>query len=152
MNKYSNSKIYKLVCNNTGLIYYGSTIQPLAQRKSGHKKDHIKFLNNKCSFMTSFKIIEEGNYDIILVEELSCENREQLESRERFYIDNNICVNKNIPGRTSDEKRIAYLLQKREHYINNKEQRIERSKKYYEANKEKISLRKKELYKSKKID
>jgi hypothetical protein len=146
MNKYNNSKIYKLVCNNTGLIYYGSTIQPLHQRKCGHKKDYKKFLNKKCNYITSFKIIEGGNYDIILVEEISCENREQLEAKERFYIDNNICVNKNIPARTIEEKRLLYLLQKKEHYDNNKEEMIERSKKYYEANKEKISLRKKELY------
>lgn len=33
MNKYENGKIYRLVCNITGLNYYGSTCQPLHKRK-----------------------------------------------------------------------------------------------------------------------
>ena len=29
MEKYQKGKIYKIVCNKTGLVYIGSTIQPL---------------------------------------------------------------------------------------------------------------------------
>jgi predicted GIY-YIG superfamily endonuclease len=37
MNKYQQGKIYKIVCNETGDIYIGSTIEPtLARRLAKH--------------------------------------------------------------------------------------------------------------------
>ena len=42
MVKYENGKIYKIVCNKTGLIYYiGSTVKALYDRLSQHKYDYI---------------------------------------------------------------------------------------------------------------
>ena len=34
-NKYTNSKIYKIICNITGDTYYGSTYQTLPKRLKG---------------------------------------------------------------------------------------------------------------------
>jgi predicted GIY-YIG superfamily endonuclease len=62
--KYDNGKIYKLIDNTNGNIYIGSTIQSLANRKSKHKQDTIKRIN-KCQ---SKSIINNGDYDIILIE------------------------------------------------------------------------------------
>jgi fibrillarin-like rRNA methylase len=53
--------------------------------------------------MTSFKILENDNYEIVLVEILETETKQELHQRERFYIENNDCVNKNIPTRTKKE-------------------------------------------------
>ena len=50
-----------------------------------------------------------NNTDIILVESYPCENKNELHSRERYYIENNNCVNKIIPTRTSKEFKKEYL-------------------------------------------
>jgi hypothetical protein len=80
-----NGKIYKLECYTTGLIYIGSTIQPLIQRLQGHKRDYNYYLNGK-NYITSFEIIENKNYNIILLEEYPCDNKEQLHAKEAEYI------------------------------------------------------------------
>ena len=103
---YSNSKIYKLVCNQTGLTYYGSTTQPLYKRKHQHEVAYKRFTEGKLGpHYKAFEILEKGDYVVVLVEEFSCENKEQLQRRERFHIENNECVNKNIPTRTKQEWR-----------------------------------------------
>jgi transcription-repair coupling factor (superfamily II helicase) len=83
--------------------------------------------------VSSFKIIENNNYDIILVEEFPCQNKDQLHARERFFIENTECVNKYIPTRTP-----------KEYYEDHKEKISERWKQYYETNKEKLNEKKKE--------
>ena len=97
---YTKSKIYKIVCNETGETYYGSTVQTLATRLSKHKNN---FKIGKKT--TSIQIIERDNYVIVLCEEYPCKNKEQLLSRERFWIENNECVNKQIPIRYETEKK-----------------------------------------------
>jgi hypothetical protein len=101
---YKNAKIYKIVDNTNGNIYVGSTCKKLCQRIALHRASYKNYLNGKYNFVTSFKIIENGDYDIILLEEVKdCENKEQLNARERFYIESLDCVNKTIPGRTKKE-------------------------------------------------
>jgi hypothetical protein len=115
MKDYSKGKIYKIVCNKTGLIYIGSTCEPtLARRLATHVGDYRRWINGKHNFITSFKIIEGGSYDIILVEESPCESKDQLHARERRYIETIECVNKVIPTRSMKE----YT---KEYYENNKE-------------------------------
>ena len=106
MVNYNNGKIYKIVCNVTGDIYIGSTTKEyLSQRLTTHRNNYTKYLNGKYCFVTSLKALENDNYDIILLENVNCTNRDELRSRERFYIENNKCVNKVIPGRTDQENR-----------------------------------------------
>ena len=136
MNKYNNSKIYKIVCNETNQIYYGSTIQPLYKRINDHKKAYRRYLNNKFHYLTSFEIIKNNNFNIILVENINCETKEELEKKERIYIDSNDCINKYRPSRTHKE----YKLEHKEHLDSLR-------KIYYEENKEEISNRRKEKYK-----
>jgi len=136
-----NGKIYKLVCNSTGLVYFGSTQNTLSRRKSAHKANY----KNGKKYTTAFKIMEGDNYDIILVEELEIDNIEQLRMRERYYIENFDCVNKTYPTRTRQE----YIEANREHIVdvnksyreNNKELLIEINKKYRENNKDAIKAR-----------
>ncbi len=154
MNKYNNAKIYRLVCNITGLNYYGSTVQPLHKRKMDHKYAYDDYLKTGKIKYTSKKIIEGCNYDIILVEEFNCDNKNQLEARERHYIDNNECVNKVIPTRTIKEYREANKEKKKEtdkqYREANKEIIFEKKKQYREANKEAIVKHKKETYEANK--
>jgi hypothetical protein len=166
MTDYTRAKIYKIVDNTTDNIYIGSTCEPtLARRLAKHVNDYNCYKNGKGHNVTSFEIIKIGNYNIILIENVQCNNRDELRSRERFYIDSLPCVNKNIPGRKMNEylelNREKIKLQKKEYYnINkekikekileyyniNKEKIIEYKKEYRESNKEKINLQKKEYY------
>ena len=103
MPNYANSKIYKLVSFNLPeLPYYGSTVQTLCKRKGGHVSDFKKFGFN-VGGCTSRIVIDAGDYEIIWVEDFPCENKDQLKARERYYIENRVCVNKNVPGRTEKE-------------------------------------------------
>ena len=77
MPNYSNGKIYHIVCNLTGEIYYGSTVQRISMRMGTHRK------NKDCC---SKQIIERGDYHYGLVEDYKCENKEQLLMRESFFI------------------------------------------------------------------
>jgi hypothetical protein len=126
--RYQNGKIYKIVSNITGDVYYGSTIQSLKRRLIKHKVDYKKYLNGKYHYVTSFKIIENGDYDIHLVENYRCLNKKQLESIERVYIENYKCINKYIPTRTN-----------KEYYQDNKQEINKYKTDWYFENKERIS-------------
>jgi hypothetical protein len=153
MDRYKNGKIYKIVCNVTGKVYIGSTCKKtLAHRLAQHRADYKRFLDKKTEkYMTSFKVLENNNYSIILMEEYPCETKEQLLAQERYYIENNECVNKYIPNRTIKEyyeaNKEQILEQQKEYYETNKEQISEYQKEYYEANKEQISEYQKEYQK-----
>ena len=82
--RYINGKIYKLVSNVTGDVYYGSTILSLEDRELRHKSDYKRYLQGKKNYVTSFKIIETGNFKIKLVEAYACLCRSQLEAIERI--------------------------------------------------------------------
>ena len=128
-------KIYKLV--GSGLTYYGSTKAPLGTRKSQHNCDYNNFLLGKKGYITAYDIIEKGDFDIELVEDNI--EKEQLLTREGFYIKNNECVNKRIAGRTAQE----YYKDNEEKIKTYKSQwskdNRERIKEKYHENKEEIN-------------
>ena len=104
MNKYNDSKIYKIVDHTTGNIYVGSTKQKyLSQRLENHRRKYKSCLQGYQDYTSSFKILENGNYDIVLLENVNCETKDQLFKRERFYIESLECVNKTTAGRTKKE-------------------------------------------------
>jgi hypothetical protein len=150
MNKYQNGKIYEIFDKDDleAPGYFGSTCRTLKVRKACHKNKYTSFLNGKHNYVTSFEIIREGNWDIKLIENFPCETNTELERREGFYIRNNPCVNKVVPGRTNKEycednkeKRAEYLKQFREQY---KEKRAKLDKEKYERDKERILARNRE--------
>ena len=154
MPNYQNGKIYKLVCNITNKIYYGSTTLKLYKRKVDHVSKYKRFLEKKTHYVTSFEIIQGGDFDIVLIENIKCEDKSQLHEREKFYIKNNECVNKNIPGRTVNEyyqdNKVLIHEQKKEYYEDNKEVIKEQIKEYRENNKDAIKEYKKEYYEANK--
>jgi hypothetical protein len=127
---YQRGKIYKIVCNTTGLTYYGSTIEPtLARRLSSHNINYNAWKKGLRKYMTtSGTILENNNYEIVLVELYPCNSKDELHKRERFYIENNECVNKFIPTRTDHE-----------YYEDHKEEKKEYNKKYNEEHKQEIN-------------
>jgi len=119
--------IYKLYCLTSGLAYYGSTINPVEIRLIGHKYNPTT---------SSDLIIKNNNYKIEVLEEFDFNNKTELLNREKFYILNNDCVNKNIPLRTKQE---WYLDNNYKDKLRNdyNETRKEKKKEYYIANKAK---------------
>ena len=144
MVNYENGKIYKLVNDELNLTYYGSSCNELRKRLNAHKS---KAKDKKC---TSYKLFESGSVKIYLVEKFSCNDKMELNQRERFYIENNECVNKFIPCRTRKEwdenNKEKILLQCKEYKEDNKEKIKEYQKEYKEDNKEKLKQYKKEYY------
>eukprot|EP00732_Lithocolla_globosa_P002387 Lithocolla_globosa_v1_NODE_1547_length_2493_cov_371.285773.p2 type:complete len:165 gc:universal NODE_1547_length_2493_cov_371.285773:2001-1507(-) len=136
MNRYQNGKIYKLVSNETADVYYGSTCMSLAKRLSCHKSAWKSNQDGKGVQYSSFKLFDLGKVQIIPVESFPCENKMELEKRERYYIENFTCVNKSIPTRTMREYRQKY-------YEENKNEICEQMKKYREENKNIIHEKKK---------
>ena len=149
--KYDNGKIYKLVCNETGLVYIGSTIQPLYKRKHQHKNHYESYENGKFPhYLSSYEILKHNNYDIILIENFPCTTKEELHSRERYWIENTDCVNKCIPTRTQKEyqevNKEKYIKYHKEYFIKNKEKISENKKKRWYVNKEKLNEKQRQYY------
>ena len=163
---FSKGKLYKLVSDFTEQVYVGGTIQELSVRKSEHEKGCDRWINEKpdSHYVSSFELLKLGECRIELLENFPCNNRRELDERERYWIENTPnCVNKVIPFRTAEELRERrqkynqkykaeyYILNKesisqrsKEYYILNKDSKIERAKENYILNKESISQSKKE--------
>lgn len=123
--KMHKGKIYKLVCNQTNKIYYGSTTQTLGKRRDTHRQYYKKHLKTSCGYMTAFEILKNDDFKMELVEDVEFTDKNDLFTRERFYIQNNECVNKVIPLRTNQE-----------YYLDHKEQHNQRGKEHYQNNKD----------------
>jgi hypothetical protein len=139
---YSRSKIYKLCSSNLEKCYIGSTCNELRCRKKQHEYAWKKFkeTNNIKSKITSAQIFEAGGEIIIvLIEQFPCASKMELERRERFHIENNNCVNRQLPAPTREDAKQAMKTYYQEH----KEEICQRVKKYREANPEVIKQRKK---------
>lgn len=132
--KYSRGKIYKIISSNTDDVYIGSSCEPyLSNRLAKHVSNYNNYLKGKHHYTTAYKVLEKGNYQIIWLEDCSCERRDQLVARERWYIENTPnCINKVIVGRTYTE-----------YYHDNKTKITDRCKLYYENNKEIVNKRNK---------
>ena len=145
MVNYQLGKIYKIVCNETGEQYIGATCQKkLCTRLAQHVS------SKKCA---SKGIIERGNYEILLIESVPVDSKDQLHQRERFYIESIECVNKQIPCRTETEKRNIKKEWRQENKEYQKEWRQDNKEKMKEYNKKNyVDNREKILEKQKKYD
>ena len=156
MVNYSNSKIYKLEGN--GLVYIGSTTRLLSERMNEHKQQKKGFDKGIKKRSCSSRLCIEENTKITLLENWSCNSKEELLSRERYWYDNIDCVNITKPKRTEEEKNTQYKYyptqpqkdkkkeKSRQRYAENVEYESDRKKVYYLENKEKIDKRNREKY------
>jgi hypothetical protein len=146
--KYQNGKIYKIVCNESGKIYIGSTTQSLNTRLIHHKSDYKRYLQGKTNYFTSYQILENNNYHIELICDYPCSCKKELQTMEAKYIREIDCVNKYIPCRTKKEygkQRYEQNKDKTKEYREqNKDKKKEYDKQYYEQNREKIKEYKKQ--------
>lgn len=150
MPDYSKGKIYKLVSNVCDDVYVGSTTQSLAKRVGGHRGAYRKFLNGKYHWVTSFKLLEQGSVDIVLIENFPCSSKDELHARERHWIEKLDCVNRCIPGRTDAEyrqdNREAIAERKKQYHQDNRESILEHKKQYRQANREAIRVQQSNYY------
>jgi len=140
MVNYGNGLIYKLCCNDTNIKeeYVGSTVN-FTERKRTHKKSCNNPNDKHYNYKVYQFIRDNGDWDnwrMILVERFPCNDRRELETRERYFIELlesklNCC----IPTRTDKEWR-----------ENNKETIKEKAKEHYQNNKEEIKKRVRERY------
>ncbi len=109
-------KIFDKEDNN--LVYYGSsTNKCFIDRIGQHRRQ-----NNT----TSSIIINRNNYGYEKVEEIEFEDKQELYKRERYYIENNICVNILIPGKTIKEKKAEAINRVNIWYKENKQELLEK--------------------------
>ncbi len=141
MRNYNNGKIYKIepiVDHDEHEIYIGSTTKDkLCQRMATHRNNYNEWLKNKCGKYMSFDLFEKyglENCNIILIEIVNANTKDELLSRESHYIKTLKCVNKQLPIQT-EEDRLEYL----QNYKSKNKQKIsESNKKYREEHREEI--------------
>ena len=90
--------IYKIVCNETGEVYYGSTHTSLSQRMSCH-------LSNK-NMCVCVQILLRNNYTTSVVKEIEYENDSELLWEERRAIEaDSKSINIRVPILSDEELR-----------------------------------------------
>jgi hypothetical protein len=138
---YKNGKIYTIRSQQCEKYYIGSTTQPLYKRFNIHKRHYEIYKNGKMHYISSFEIIKFDDCYIELLENFSCNSKEELNKREGELIRQlkDSIVNKRIEKRTNKEWRNDnnYLDYMKERYIKNKDKLNEQNNKYYIENKEK---------------
>jgi group I intron endonuclease len=149
MVNYQNGKIYKLVCHTTGKVYIGSTTKKyLSQRLTEHMSNYKSYLKTGKIGNTSVEVLENNNFEIMLLELYPCSSKDELHARERYYCQLTECVNKyKNPGLTNELGKQEYGKQHRE---KNKESMKKYNKQYgetyYEKNKEAIREKQSQPY------
>jgi hypothetical protein len=140
---YQNGKIYKIISNNSDLVYIGSTAKyKLKERLAEHVS------NFECGvYYSSCELIKQPHYDIIEIEAHPCNSKVTLEAQERFwmlkYRDGCINVVNERPSGIEADNMTDY---NRQYYLENKEKIADKKKQYYQDNKDEI-----EKYKATKV-
>ena len=91
MSEYKIGKIYKIIHNQSDLIYIGSTISTLRDRFYQHKK------SLSCIISKYFSKYGIENFKIILIKEYKICDRTHLEMYEQLWINKMKCININNP-------------------------------------------------------
>lgn len=142
MVNYGKGKVYKIepICeHDAGKIYIGSTTKDyLSQRMDTHRSNYKQFLKGKAKRVMSFKLFNKygiENCRIILLESVSANNKDELSSREAYYMQNLKCVNKNIPMALKNLGQVEYSKRS---YKQNRDNYEQISKHYYQQNRDKL--------------
>lgn len=140
-NRYKNGKIYRLVNSVDDEFYVGSTCVSLAKRLYRHKTC-AKSAPNRTVYQ-HLNTIGFENVKIVLIEEYPCNNKMELERKEREHIEAlKPTLNAVIPTRTDQEYRQANKEILREKRViweeKNKENTKEYMINYYKKNSEQI--------------
>ena len=123
MPDYDNGKIYQLVFGDRPERYVGSTTQELHQRLSGHRSTNASSKVKKL-----VDAVGRMNVRIILIEDYPCSNKNELLSREQYWIDK-LKPDVNIkPAYIEDDIIDEKTKQEREKEIKQRQQEKEKEK------------------------
>ena len=123
MPDYDNGKIYQLVFADRPERYVGSTTQELHQRLSGHRSTNASSKVKKL-----VDAVGRMNVRIILIEDYPCSNKNELLSREQYWIDK-LKPDVNIkPAYIEDDIIDEKTKQEREKEIKQRQQEKEKEK------------------------
>ncbi len=152
---WSNCAMYRIVCKNPEIkeCYVGQSTN-LIKRRNKHKSCCTNSNCKEYSYPVYSFIRENGgfdNWEVILIEYYTCNNREEASARERYWKEfYNATLNVYVPGRGQKEyyqHNIDKILEyKKEYYQNNINKILEYNKEYYQNNVDKILGNSKEYY------
>jgi hypothetical protein len=143
--------IYKIYDNTNANVYYGSTINKICKRMTGHRNNYKAWIGGNGNNCNSYDILKNGDYSYSLVEKVECENKMELHKRERWYIENNECVNKRVPNRSREEYYQANREQICERQREYDQKNTEQKKEHYQANRERILEQHRQRYQQNKV-
>lgn len=157
-NNYRIGRIYKIIHNQSDIIYIGSTFSSLNTRFYDHKR-HFKDENTKtnCSIYKYFEQYGTNQFKMILIKEYECVDRQHLYSKEQLWIKKLKCINERnafnpIKNRLYREINKEKLLKYAKNYREENKEKIKNNMvKYYETNKEKL-LKQVKQYREDNID
>jgi hypothetical protein len=142
---YENGKVYQIKCLETGKVYIGCTTKViLSARLAEHASMYRQYKKNNSNYVSSYEILEKNNYVIELIEHVPCKSRNELNTRERHFIQTIECVNRNgkyvyIPDPETELRKQVQQLNRdiyvRNYYQNWEEQEKDKCKlePYYRA-------------------
>ena len=146
MVNYNNSKIYKIVPNNgDDMCYIGNTTkQYLSQRMVAHKANYKKWKEtgvscNDDSLNNLFDKYGIENCKILLIENFSCNSKDELDNKTNDYVKtfNTVETLKPVETNQDDEPSDEYLINIRAVFMKykNRYEKIDKNIKWNEANK-----------------
>lgn len=103
MPDYQEGKIYKIKGGDE--LYIGSTTDKLGLRFSCHKSNFNRRRYSNTSVFSLFEKYGIENCSIELIELFPCNTKYELFEREGFHIENNNCVNMQMPILTIKQKK-----------------------------------------------
>jgi hypothetical protein len=136
MSLYQQGKVYAIICRKTNIKYIGSTCEPtLSKRLAQHRSDYRRWEKTGKKNMSSFDIIKNDDFHIVLLELYPCNSKDELRMCEQKHINLNECINK-LKAFLTEEELLQY---QKEWYDANKEQISKKTKEYQQTRKEQIS-------------
>jgi hypothetical protein len=161
MVNYNSGKVYKIqpiMEHDENDIYIGSTTKKyLSQRLDNHRRSYKCWKKGRGTKYMCYELFNKygiENCQILLIENVHANSKDELISREGYYIRNMKCLNKVIPDRSKTEYNKEYfkdnkeIIKEKQHqyYVDNKEIINKRNNKYHVDNKEIINARKHKYY------
>lgn len=107
--------VYKIECNKSGMVYYGSTTKTIDHRMKKHIERYNAYLGDYTRKKSgAYEIFKLCDYRVEVLEILFDLNYKELLEREAYYIKNYECINLVVPLRTDKEWRDENKMKIRE--------------------------------------
>jgi hypothetical protein len=148
MSNLRTGRIYKIIHNQSNIIYVGSTFNTLRDRIYAHKNSYKQWLKDNTSEVSIFPYFKEYGFfqfTIILIQEYLVVDRDHLKSKEQLWINK---LRKNVINRNNPFyiKKFAQKEQNKQFYAKNKLELAKKNKQYRIDNKETLNARENEKF------